>query len=507
MKTAGGAIESTSNAETHVSLTAGTCSQTSLHRGRPIENGIVVVTLLVSTVVAWVHIRSTSIWYDEGLTLLMTSGRATLDWSLGMKQFHPTANLLKILSQLYTYDVHPPLYFWALAIWRLLLGSSLEVARIFSALFTLATLTLLYRYAVGLGLRWPCVPVVIYAVSAAGLRYAYNARPYAMASFLIVLTLYLAHRKSPWTGLCGAASVAVHYFSALCVGPIIVVASLVNWKSDRRWSLLTVLSFAIFCAPFAALATRHVGARPQQYPGFDNFHKEVDTMLGGALRGSMPGSSFEPLWKYALLGAGCLALFGGIWAIRRKLFTVPLAYGSFLFAFLLIAIMTNKSIEKMPSDYYLGISAPLFALLLWFAVDAIPVFSGPVLALTLFVGTVTASPMMVPRDYRKILTKIRSDCDHCAVLVSTGGGIAVPACALYESKGLDVYLLNPGDRPASVVQKIGRDRVIYLITADESSAIQTETEFIQMFAASPGDDYFRVDPTRLGPESGVQNPH
>ena len=91
--------------------------------------------------------------------------------------------------------MHPPLYFWALAIWRLLLGSSLEVARIFSALFTLATLTLLYRYAVGLGLRWPCVPVVIYAVSAAGLRYAYNARPYAMASFLIVLTLYLAHRS------------------------------------------------------------------------------------------------------------------------------------------------------------------------------------------------------------------------------------------------------------------------------------------------------------------------
>ena len=49
--------------------------------------------------------------------------------------------------------------------------------------------------------------------------------------------------------------------------------------------------------------------------------------------------------------------------------------------------------------------------------------------------------------------------------------------------------------------------MIYLITADESSATRTETEFIQMFAASPGDDYFRVDPTRLGPESGAQNPH
>jgi Dolichyl-phosphate-mannose-protein mannosyltransferase len=437
----------------------------------------------------------------------MTSGRATLDWSLGMGQFKPTANLLKILSQLYTHDVHPPLYFWTLALWRVLFGTSLEVARMFSTLFTLATLTLLYRYAVGLGVRWSCVPVVIYAVSAAGLRYAYNARPYAMASFLIVLTLFFAHRKSKWAGLCAAACIATHYFSALCVGPIIAIECLVKWKSDRRWSLLTALSFVIFCVPLAALATKHVGARPEQFPGFGIFHKEVDTLVLGALRGSMPGSSLESEWKYALLGAGCLALFGGVWAIRRKLLTVPLAYGGFLSGFMLIAMVTNKSIGKMPTDYYLGISAPLFALLLWFAVDTIPLVAGPALALILIAGTVTATPIMVPRDYRKILTKISSDCSHCAVLVSSGGGIAVPACSLYESKGLDIYLLNPGDTLEGVVQKIGRHRVIYLIPANESAPIQIEREFIQTFAATPGDDYFRVDPTRLSPDGGEKNLH
>ncbi len=216
-----------------------------------------------------------------------------------------------------------------------------------------------------------------------------------------------------------------------------------KWKSDRRWSLLTALSFAIFCLPLAALMTRHVGARPEQFPGFGIFHKEVDTLVLGALRGSMPGSSLDSEWKFALLAAGCLALLGAIWAIRRKVLTVPLAYGGFLSGFLLIAVVTNKSIGKMPADYYLGISAPLFALLLWFAVDAIPLVAGPALALILIAGTATATPIMVPRDYRKILTKIRLDCSHCAVLVSSGGGIAVPACSLYESKGLDIYLLNP----------------------------------------------------------------
>ena len=202
MKSPGGTIESPSPADRGVAKTVLETSQTPLPRPQPIENWIVVLTIVASAVVAWLHIRSGSIWYDEALTLLMTSGRATLeDWSLGMGQFKPTANLFKILSQLYTYDVHPPLYFWLLAVWRVLLGSSLEVARMFSAFFTLAVLALLYRYAVGLGLRWPCVPVVVYAASAAGLRYAYNARPYAMATFLIILTLYLAYRKSKWTGV------------------------------------------------------------------------------------------------------------------------------------------------------------------------------------------------------------------------------------------------------------------------------------------------------------------
>jgi Dolichyl-phosphate-mannose-protein mannosyltransferase len=213
-------------------------SETRVVRSRPIENWIVLATLVASAVVAWWHIRSVTIWYDEAITLLTTSGHAIPDWSLGMQQFKPSADLPKILSDLYKYDVHPPLYFWTLAIWRVLFGGSLDVARALSALFTLGSLALLYRYAIEVGIRWPSVPVVIYALSAAGLRYAYNARPYAMATFLIVLTLYLAHRKSKWTGICAAACVATHYFAALCVGPIVAIGCLLCWKTNRRWGFV-----------------------------------------------------------------------------------------------------------------------------------------------------------------------------------------------------------------------------------------------------------------------------
>src|SRR5215469_16113919 len=90
----------------------------------------VVLLLIVGTAVAaWVHLRSSSIWYDEAVTLLTTTGHAKLEWSRGLSQFTPTTNLGKILIDLYHRDVHPPLYFWTLALWRILLGASLEVAR------------------------------------------------------------------------------------------------------------------------------------------------------------------------------------------------------------------------------------------------------------------------------------------------------------------------------------------------------------------------------------------
>ena len=75
----------------------------------------VVLLLVVGTAVAaWVHLRNSSIWYDEAVTLLTTSGHAELEGSRGLSQFMPSANLGKILIDLYHRDVHPPLYFWTL---------------------------------------------------------------------------------------------------------------------------------------------------------------------------------------------------------------------------------------------------------------------------------------------------------------------------------------------------------------------------------------------------------
>jgi len=465
-------------------------------RKRPIENWIVAGVILVFAIVAWAHIRSTTIWYDEAITMLTTSGHARPDWSLGMEQFKPTANLVRILSDLYRYDVHPPFYFWMLAIWRVLFGRSLEVARLLSALFTLGTMGLLYSYAIEVRMKWPPVPVIIYAVSSAGLRYAYNARPYALASFLVVLTLFLSHRKSKWAGICAGACVATHYFAALCVSPIIAIECLRAWKTQRRWAVWTGIGFVAICSPLTILVAKHAGARPQQFPVFGIFRKEVYALMAGALEGALPSTSLWPLWRLVLLLGLLIALVGGVWALRLKQVALPLAYGAFLCGFLLLCIVTHKSVVKMPADYYLGVGAPLLILLIASGLDAVPLMS-PVLAAALVAGTVTATPMMSTIDYRDMLRHIRKECNHCAVLVGFGEGGAVPACVLYEAKGLDVFLLQMNDVPDELVQRIGQGRTIFLIPAQEPRTIEVERDFEEILPAEAQKGYFKIDTSRF----------
>jgi len=330
-----------------------------------VDTWIAFATVLGALTGAWVHLHSSSIWYDEAITLLTTSGHAKLDWALGLGQFNPSADLGKITAELYQQDVHPPLYFWTLVIWRTVFGGSLEVARSLSAVFTTGTLLLLYRFARDLPLRWASIPVVVYALSAVGLRYAYNARPYAMASFLIVLTLFLVHRRSKWTGICAAACVATHYFAALCVVPMLLFQCVREWQTKRNTgAILVAISFLLGCAPLALMLRVQIGARPLQYPGFGPFHKELWALLKGSMESVVP-STWLPHWGFALWVAAFFVAVG-CWRASKNhdLSLLPLTYFGFLIGFMLLIMVTNKSVVKMPADYYLGIAAPLLAILI-----------------------------------------------------------------------------------------------------------------------------------------------
>jgi hypothetical protein len=452
---------------------------------------IVLATLTAAAVAAWIHLHDSSIWYDEAITLLTTSGHAGLNWALGLAQFKPSANLSKIVSELYEQDVHPPLYFWTLALWRVAFGRSLEVARSLSAVFTLGTLALLYRMAKDWGMKWAFVPALIYAVSAVGVRYAYNARPYAMVSFLIVLTMFLAHRKSRWTGCCAAACIATHYFAALCVGPVLLAETISAWKTRRRWALLTWVTFVCCCAPLIPLLSIHFRARPLQYTGFGVFHSELIALWKGAMESVMP-STWLPGWTIALLLASVFALAGARLLKNRKQWVLPFAYTAFLAGIFLLAVATNKSIVQMPADYYLGIAAPLLALLIGFGVDAFPKAS-PLLAIALLAGIATARPMTHTVDYRTMAQQMRSECPNCPILVGVGYVGAIPACVLYEAKGMKVTLLEPNDSVRSAVQRMGDPPEFFLVPSNEPATTGIEQDVLHAYSAEPKHGYFEID--------------
>ena len=120
-------------------------------------------------------------------------------------------------------------------------------------------------------------------------------------------------------------------------------------------------------------------------------------------------------------------------AVKRRLFC----------AFLFLAMATNKSITKMPTEYYLGIATPFLALLIGFGVSAFP-RAIPFLAL-LIAGAFSATPITHTTDYRKIPAEMRSKCSQCPVVVGVGYMGAITACVLYEAKDMRVVLLDAND--------------------------------------------------------------
>jgi hypothetical protein len=85
--------------------------------------------------------------YDEQYTMFLTAGVARPAWpaqpfpagaARALQAGH--ASLAAIAHDLRTTDVHPPLYFWAVALWRRLVGGGLFAARLFSVLCGMAAL-------------------------------------------------------------------------------------------------------------------------------------------------------------------------------------------------------------------------------------------------------------------------------------------------------------------------------------------------------------------------------
>src|SRR5262249_42685527 len=115
-------------------------------------------------------------------------------------QYEGVASFHQINETLREIDVHPPLYFWGVSLWRRWFGSSIEVIRGFSIACSLATILTMYALLKAGRIDRPIVPLLFYAMLTGPAFWETTARPYGLAILLITVSAlfaYLAVEAAP----------------------------------------------------------------------------------------------------------------------------------------------------------------------------------------------------------------------------------------------------------------------------------------------------------------------
>src|SRR5271165_2106056 len=107
--------------------------------------GFLLLTALLLGLIAWHRAPE----YDEAYSFFLTAGHARPAWPSGVftagsvrALYAGQAGMGQIAHDLRAGDVHPPLYFWALNVWRRAFGPSWFTARLLSVFCSLGSLTL-----------------------------------------------------------------------------------------------------------------------------------------------------------------------------------------------------------------------------------------------------------------------------------------------------------------------------------------------------------------------------
>jgi hypothetical protein len=206
-----------------------------------------IAAALVLTSAAWLRGAE----YDEQYTLFLTSGVARPLWPGGaftaaevQQRQRGHAGLAAIAHDLRATDVHPPLYFWAMAGWRMLFGTSLLAARMASVVFSFAALCVVALIARRAGIS--PVMAVLLTVGCYGFVYTGAvARGFALAQLLTlagVATLLHAERRASGPAALAAGTLLGAATFSNYLAAFVGAASLfwLSTRPGRRWRLACI---------------------------------------------------------------------------------------------------------------------------------------------------------------------------------------------------------------------------------------------------------------------------
>jgi hypothetical protein len=218
--------------DTRLSTKTGTSQWTKLRGAKPVGLSVVVMTL-VAALLRIPTLGEQSIWYDEAHTMLVIHG-----------------SFSRMLSQVYSHETTPQLYFIIAWLWAHIVGYSAFAVRLISAVAG----TLVVPVAFLIGRRLSSVRAGLIAAALTTLSpmlawYSQEARAYSLMVLLssVALLAFAELRKEVsvrWLCLWVVSAVLAlgsHYFTALALIPEAAWLLLINHR-DRRIYLALLLT-------------------------------------------------------------------------------------------------------------------------------------------------------------------------------------------------------------------------------------------------------------------------
>jgi hypothetical protein len=410
--------------------------------------GFLLLAALLLGAIAWHRPPE----YDEAYSIFLTAGHARPLWPNGI--FTPAAvralysgnpSLTAISGALKSGDVHPPLYFWGLKLWREVFGPSWFTARLLSVAFALASLALVARLATALEI--PVLPALSLTLLSYGFAYtSIIARGFATAQCLnllgVALALHAARKSNrPLALAAGLALGAASFTNYLA---IFTAAAILLWltQNHRRLLLPTVLGLTSFLTLDAPYFLAQKSSRLGQFTAFSLPHALalLAKDSAAALFGGLPlyAGPAEPAVAAAILTLAltCLA------TLRRPNLLLSLCTLAPPCGLLALGLIFNNTPIEIR---YLTFSIPYLALLLAAALPR------PLLALTLAVQCCAIAGLaLAPATAQpQALAAAQAASQNALILVPFGNdGVGVPGpfiAALPDTARVE--LLRPGALP------------------------------------------------------------
>lgn len=222
-------------------------------------NNLVIGITIITSVFSFLYIGKKSIWLDEAFSIYF----AKLPWR----------DLWAVLSNV---EANQGVYYILLKFW-LVLGDSEFVVRALSALFSIASIPVLYALAKRMfGIRAGLITALLLSVNTFFIRYAQEARGYSLVFFLVVLSSYLFLRiiedPSNRKILFGYVSISALAVYAHFFGVLVLMAQMLsvpflpsNKFRIRQWMLVNLL-IASLLVPIAAFILFKSGGQVSWLP-------------------------------------------------------------------------------------------------------------------------------------------------------------------------------------------------------------------------------------------------